>query len=107
MSSIVSDYSESTKSIFFTLIIALILTLVANFLPAINDSFFRCSIFKILIFVCLGYTISNIIINSLPILKKYKLDLLRDSMMDIRKCITYNVALIIFIVLLAYNVLFI
>ena len=40
MSSLVSDYSESTKSIFIALIIALVLTLVANFLPAINESFF-------------------------------------------------------------------
>ena len=107
MSSIVSDYSESTKSISITLIIALGLTLVANFLPAINESFFRCCIFKILIFASLGYTIYIIIINSLPIVKKHKLDLLRDSLIDIRKCITYNVALTIFIIILAYNVIFI
>ena len=107
MSSIVSDYYESTKSIFVALIVALILTLIANFLPAINDSFFKCSIFKLLIFACLGYTIYIIIANSLPIVKKHKLDLLRDSLIDIRKCITYNVALTIFIIILAYNVIFI
>lgn len=107
MSSIVSDYSESTKSISITLIIALGLTLVANFLPAINESFFRCSIFKILIFACLGYTIFIIVSNTIPIIDKHKLDLLRDSLSDIRKCITYNVALIVFILILAYNVIFI
>ena len=39
MSSIVSKYSESTKSMSVTLIIALVLVLIANFLPAINQSF--------------------------------------------------------------------
>ena len=107
MSSIVSDYYDSTKSIFIALIVALILTLTANFLPAINDSFFRCSIFKSLIFACLGFTIYIIIANSLPIIKQHKLDLLRDSLIDIRKCITYNVVLVIFVIILAYNVLFI
>lgn len=107
MSSLVSDYSESTKSIFIALIIALVLTLVANFLPAINESFFRCSIFKLLIFSSLAYTVYIITTNSLPIINEHKLDLLRDSMIDIRKCITYNVALVIFIIILAFNVLFI
>lgn len=107
MSSIVSKYSESTKSMSVTLIIALGLVLIANFLPAINQSFFRCSIFKILIFACLGYTSYVIIVNSLPLVKEYKLDLLRDSLTGIRKCITYNVALLIFIIIFAYNVLFI
>ena len=107
MSSLVSDYSESTKSIFIALIIALVLTLVANFLPAINESFLRCSIFKLLILSSLAYTVYIITTNSLPIIKEHKLDLLRDSMMDIRKCITYNVALVIFILILAFNVLFI
>ena len=107
MSSIVSKYSESTKSMSVTLIIALVLVLIANFLPAINQSFFRCSIFKILIFACLGYTSYVIIVNSLPLVKEYKLDLLRDSLTGIRKCITYNVALLIFIIIFAYNVLFI
>ena len=107
MSSIVSKYSESTKSMSATLIIALGLVLIANFLPAINQSFFRCSIFKILIFACLGYTSYVIIVNSLPLVKEYKLDLLRDSLTGIRKCITYNVALLIFIIIFAYNVLFI
>ena len=90
MSSIVSDYYDSTKSIFIALIAALILTLTANFL-----------------FACLGFTIYIIIANSLPIIKQHKLDLLRDSLIDIRKCITYNVVLVIFVIILAYNVLFI
>jgi len=107
MSSLVSEYSESTKSIFITLIIALVLTLVANFLPAINESFFRCNIFKLLILSSLAYTVYIITTKSLPIIKEHKLDLLRDSMIDIRKCITYNVALVIFILILAFNVLFI
>lgn len=107
MSTIVSKYSESTKSMSVTLFIALGLVLIANFLPAINESFFRCSLLKILIFTCLGYTGYVIIINSLPLVKQYKLDLLRDSLTGIRKCITYNVALLIFIIIFAYNVLFI
>ena len=107
MSSIVSQYSESTKSMSITLIIALGLVLVANFLPNIKESFFRCSIFKTLIFACLGYTSYVIVVNSLPLVKQYKLDLLRDSLTGIRKCITYNVALLLFIIILAYNVIFI
>ena len=107
MSTIVSKYSESTKSMSVTLFIALGLVLIANFLPAINESFLRGSLLKILIFVCLGYTGYVIIINSLPLVKQYKLDLLRDSLTGIRKCITYNVALLIFIIIFAYNVLFI
>ena len=87
MSSIVSKYSESTKSMSVTLIIALVLVLIANFLPAINQSFFRCSIFKILIFACLGYTSYVIIVNSLPLVKN-ETNLLRDSLTGIRKCIT-------------------
>tara|TARA_B100000963_G_C22164816_1_gene467594 strand:- start:211 stop:534 length:324 start_codon:yes stop_codon:yes gene_type:complete len=107
MSSIVSDYYDSTKSISIALIIALVLTLIANFLPSVNESFFRCNALKIIIITCLGYTIYNIISNSLPIIGKHKLDLLRDSLTDIRKCITYNVVLVIFILLLAYDVIFI
>ena len=107
MSTIVSKYSESTKSMSVTLFIALGLVLIANFLPAINESFFRSSLLKILIIACLGYTSYVIITNSLPLVKQYKVDLLRDSLTGIRKCITYNVVLLIFIIIFAYNVLFI
>ena len=103
MSSLVSDYSESTKSIFIALIIALVLTLVANFLPAINESFFRCSIFKLLILSSLAYTVYIITTNSLPIIKEHKLDLLRDSMINIHTITYCSIIIFITVIILSFN----
>jgi len=107
MSSILSNYSESTKSMSTTLFIALGLILITTFVPAISNSIFKSIIFKICIFACLGYTTYVVIVNTVPIIKTHKIDLLRDSLSGIRKSISYNTVLILFILVLAYHVLFI
>ena len=107
MKSLLSNYSESTKSMSTTLFVALGLILVSTFIPQIRDSFFKSTIFKVIIFACLAYTSYNILSSTIPLIKEHNIDLLRSSLINLTKSISYNLILFIFILILAYHVIFI
>ena len=104
MISILSEYSNSTKHTFFSLFVAILLTLIAMFLPIIHEHTFRFISFKILILVSLIYSIYILISKSIPIIKSEKTKLLANGNTPLRRNMIYNTILAIAIMIYMWHV---
>ena len=105
MTSILTDYTESTKHTFSLLFVGIILIIIALFVPSIHENNFIFIIFKLFILGILGYTIFSVISKTLPIIHKEKTKLLAIANKPIKNNILYNTILLFAILILMWHVL--
>lgn len=105
MTSILTDYSESTKHTFSTLFLGIILILMSLFIPFIHENQFIFIIFKLFIVFILGYTVYMVVSKTLPIIHKEKTNLLASSNVPIKKNMMYNTILLLAIIILIWHVI--
>jgi hypothetical protein len=105
MSSILTDYSDSTSNIFVYLFVTLFLIIFTLFVPIINNNNIRLNMFKIIILILILKIMHIICSKSIPIIMREKSNLLTKNNQALRKNLSYYAVLLLFLVALIWAVI--